>query len=122
MPLPVIKEIHSRNHFLEIIQDNPGVIIIKFGAKWCGPCKLIEKDLENTFAIMPNNVQCMNIDVDICPDVYSFLRSKRVVNGIPAILCYRKGNISYIPDDMVIGADKNAIRDFFARIVEYIKQ
>jgi thiol-disulfide isomerase/thioredoxin len=122
MPLPIIKDIQNRNHFLEIIQNNPGVIIIKFGAKWCGPCQLIEKDLDNTFSIMPNNVQCMNIDIDLCPDVYSFLRSKRVVNGIPAILCYRKGNISYIPDDMVIGADKNAIRDFFARIVEFIKQ
>jgi thioredoxin 1 len=121
MPLPVITEIKDRNHFMDIIKTNPGIIIMKFGAKWCGPCQIIEKDLEYTFAVLPDTVQCMNIDIDLYPDVYSFLKAKRIVNGIPVLLCYKKGNNTYVPDDIVIGADKTAIRDFFTRAMTMLK-
>jgi thiol-disulfide isomerase/thioredoxin len=121
MPLPVITEIRDRNHFLEIIKNNPGILIIKFGAKWCGPCKMIENDVKLAFSVMPDTVQCMNIDVDLYSDVYAFLKAKRIVNGIPAILCYKKENTTYIPDDIVIGAVINEVRSFFNRCFEMAK-
>ena len=36
-----------------------------------------------------------------------------MVQGIPTILCYHTGNISYIPDDSVSGTDLQQIHDFF---------
>ena len=35
---------------------------------------------------MPENVICADIDIDENFDVYTFLKSKRMVNGIPAVL------------------------------------
>jgi len=111
--LPIITEIKDRLHFAQLLSLNPGVLIIKFGADWCGPCKLIEKDVTNFMSLMPDNVQCAIINVDDCTDVYSFLKSKKMINGIPAILVYYKGNTNVFPDDMVVGADINKIADLF---------
>ena len=62
---------------------------------------------------MPDNVQCAIIDVDESFDVYSFLKSKRMVNGIPAILAYYKGNVNYIPDNSITGSDRQQLQTFF---------
>jgi len=113
MPLPIITKIDNRAHFAELLKSNPGLLIIKFGAEWCGPCKLIENDVKNYFNNMPDNVQGAIIDVDESFDVYSFLKSKKMVNGIPVVLAYYKGNFNYIPDTSVIGADKKQLLAFF---------
>ena len=118
MPLQIITVIKDRNHFLQLLQENPGLFIIKFGAEWCGPCKKIEKQVHEWIDKMPMTVQCAIIDVDENFDVYAFLKSKKMVNGIPAILCYNKGNTNYIPDDCVIGADPKQINLFFERCLQ----
>ena len=64
MTLPLITKIDNRAHFAQLLQSNPGVFIIKFGAEWCGPCKLIEQDVHNYFNQMPDNVQFAINDVD----------------------------------------------------------
>ena len=115
MSLPIITEITDRNHFAELLKSNPGQFIIKFGAEWCGPCKTINEGVKWYFDRMPSNVQCAIIDIDVCIDIYTFLKSKRVVNGVPVLLCYNKGNLSHIPDEIIVGADKNKITDFFLR-------
>jgi len=118
--LPIITKVEDRNHFLELLQSNPGAIIIKFGANWCGPCKIIENQVHTFMNMMPNNVQSIIVDVDDCVDLYSFLKSKKMVNGIPAILVYYKDNLNYIPDDRVIGADKNQITKLFTNVVDKV--
>jgi thiol-disulfide isomerase/thioredoxin len=113
--LPILDKIGSVKDFSDILQKNPGLIIIKFGAEWCGPCKMIENQVNNWFQRMPNTVQSYIIDVDECFEVYAFLKTKKMVNGIPVILCYDKGNLNYIPSDSIIGSDKQGIDAFFNR-------
>ncbi len=115
MSLPVITEIDSLVKFQEILMQNPGYVIIKFGAEWCGPCKKIEPLVEKWFAALPDTVQCCKIDVDESIEVYGFLKSKRRINGIPAILAWKKGNLNYIPDFMTAGADEAVTNSFFER-------
>jgi len=111
--LPIITEIRDRTHFGELLVNNPGAFIIKFGADWCGPCKTIEQDVLKLMNLMPDSVQCAIIDVDKCVDVYSFLKTKKMVNGIPVILVYYRGNLNYIPDDRVVGANIREITTLF---------
>lgn len=111
----IISYIPNRNDFMNLLSNNPGLIIIKFGAKWCGPCKKIQPILDGFFATSPDNVLCCEIDVDECFDLYSFLKSKKMVNGIPVILLYKKGNNSFIPDDSVVGSEPIALDAFFRR-------
>jgi thiol-disulfide isomerase/thioredoxin len=91
---------------------------LKFGAEWCGPCKKIEGLVEQWFSVMPATVQCCKIDLDESFELYGFLKSKRRINGIPAILAYRKGNLNYIPNDMMAGADVAQVNAFFQRCLQ----
>ena len=123
--MPISKEIisviESRNKFLDLLKANPGLIVIKFGATWCGPCKKIKHIVEAFFASSPANVICADIDVDESFDLYSFLKSKRMINGIPAIFCYKKGNMGYSPDDSITGAEPNDLHSFFIRCNLHLK-
>jgi thioredoxin-like negative regulator of GroEL len=120
MGLPIITKYDNRAKFLESLNNNPGLIIIKFGAEWCGPCKIIEEDVHKVFTGMPNTVQCAIIDVDENFDLYAFMKSKKIVQGIPTLLCYFKGNTHYAPDEIMIGTDKTELHNFFIRCMTEI--
>jgi len=111
----IVSEIQSRDAFFHLLRNNPGLIVIKLGASWCGPCARIKDVVHGFFISSPNNVVCADIDVDESFDFYSFMKSKKMVNGIPALLCYKKGNSTYIPDDSVTGADPGQLHSFFMR-------
>jgi len=120
MSKQVISEIANRDAFFLLLQNNPGLIVLKLGATWCGPCKLVEPAVHGFFASSPPEVVCGDIDVDRSFDFYSFLKSKKMVNGIPVLLCFKKGNGTYIPDDMVTGADPQQLHQFFIRCGKHL--
>ena len=115
MSKEIISEIKNRHAFMTLLQHNQGLIIIKLGAEWCGPCKIIQPVVHGFFASSPPKVVCADIDIDKSFDFYSFLKSKKMVNGIPVLLCYKKGNVTYIPDDIVTGSDSQQLHQFFVR-------
>ena len=115
MSKTIISEIADRDAFFHLLKHNPGLIVLKLGAEWCGPCQTIKKEVHNFFATSPVDVVCGDIDVDVSFDFYSFLKSKKMVNGIPVLLCYKKGNHTFIPDDSITGANIPELRNFFKR-------
>ena len=115
MSKEVVSEIPTRDAFFHLLKHNPGLIVIKLGAEWCGPCKQIKHVVHAFFASSPPEVVCADIDVDKSIDFYSFLKSKKMVNGIPVLLCYKKDNATYIPDDSVTGSDPAELHLFFKR-------
>lgn len=120
MSKEVISEITSREAFFNLLKHNPGLIVIKLGAEWCGPCKTIKPAVNGFFVSSPPEVVCADIDVDKSFDFYSFLKSKKMVNGIPALLCYKKDNFTYIPDDSVTGSDSTQLHQFFTRCGQHL--
>ena len=120
----------SRLQFEEILRQNPGNVIIKFGATWCGPCKRIEAQVGQWFDLLSkgsmdpkdpsvlqtSNTLCIAVDVDDSFDLYGAFKSRRQVSGIPAILLFKQGNLSYIPDNMVVGADPQQVNILFNSI------
>lgn len=109
----------SRQEFEDLLKNNPGKIIIKFGAEWCGPCKQIEGQVTQAFRVLEktrHDVQCIMVDVDESFDLYGTIKKKCKLAGIPAILCYNTENLTYLPDDMVIGANPAGINAFFGRV------
>ena len=70
MSKQVISEIADRQAFMTLLQHNPGLIVIKLGAEWCGPCKTIKPAVHGFFASSPPEVVCADIDVDKSFDCY----------------------------------------------------
>jgi len=111
----------GRLGFQTLLQKNPGVVIIKLGAEWCGPCKTIEHPVTEWMKRMPKKtIQCIILDIDESFEIYATLKQKKMVNGIPAILAYYRGNVSIIPDDIVVGADLKQIKLFFDRSISRV--
>ena len=120
IPENVITEL-SKESFVKQLQENNGVFIIKFGAEWCGPCKKVDPLIYSWISkIQGPHIQCAIIDVDESFEIYAFLKNKKMVNGIPAVLCYKKGNMTYVPDDFISGSDENQVNLFFQRCLQYV--
>jgi len=122
MPENVITEM-SKESFSQLLQTNNGALIIKFGAEWCGPCKKIDPlvyDWMNKLSSQPN-IQCAIIDIDDNFEIYAFLKSKKMVNGVPVILCYKKGNLTWVPDKAVVGADERQVNIFFQECSQLVR-
>ena len=111
----IVSYFESKDHFIGLLEKNPGLVIIKMGATWCGPCKKIKPVVDAFFTSSPDNVICCEIDVDESVDLYSYFKSKRMVNGIPVMMCYKKGNVGYVPDDMCTGSNPQDLDAFFKR-------
>ena len=107
--------------------------ILKFYADWCKPCKvispfingLIEDKIKRFDAVgVKDKFIFIEVDVDECFDLYAFLKSKKRINGIPAIFLYRKSvyskletNEIYIPQGSISGTKEDEIR----KLLDYIK-
>lgn len=109
------EEIGNPEEFSTELTNNPGMIIVKFGAEWCGPCKKIEALVKQRMLQMPAHFKCFVIDIDECFELYAFLKVKRMVNGIPAILAWKSGNLSTIPDCVVTSSKDTEVEAFFQK-------
>lgn len=115
----IMTEIDNVASFMHILQKSPGMVIVKFGATWCGPCKQIAVKAHELMHQITNvyngKVICYDIDIDESFELYAFLKSKKMINGIPAILVWDVGNTTYIPNDSAVGSNINEINLLFAR-------
>lgn len=113
--MSLITSIKNTNEFAELMSKNPGKIIIKFGATWCAPCKVIESTVHDWFDKAPETIQCCNLDVDDNFELYGFFKKKKIVKGVPVLLCYYDSNEDGYPDDIVSGGNIEKTNHFFKR-------
>ena len=112
------------------ILDTPGIniIIIKFGASWCGPCKKISpvykqfiQDINRNNNINNNIVFAdIDIDTDINNELYSTLKRLKMIKGVPTIMAFYKNKNRehwYVPDDTVNGYNIEHLNAFFNRCI-----
>jgi thiol-disulfide isomerase/thioredoxin len=113
----------TREDFKNYLRDSEcETTIIKFGATWCTPCQKIKptiKALNEQCKKMNKVYNYIDLDVDECPDIYAFLKQKKMVRGIPVLFCYKKCQYSdssfYAPCDSITGASVQDIVNFYKR-------
>ena len=116
--METITNVNMLQTLINNLQDKQ-IIIIKFTADWCGPCKNIKDICNKHVSQLPKNINFYEIDVDDSIELYSFLKTKKMVNGIPAILAYYNVKEDYyIPDDSILGGNKEKVNEFFLRQIE----
>lgn len=114
MPVKDSSSIVSREDYISLIKNNKNVIVVKFGAEWCKPCKQIETYVNEFMSLSNDNVDCYVIDIDNAFDVYGYLKSKKIVTSIPTILMYTKDEPDPLtPHDVLIGTDVDGIKNIF---------
>lgn len=111
----VVKEIKDRDEFQQILDTNQGIIILKFGADWCGPCKSIGPLVHELVEKLPSPITVYDLDVDDNFEIYAYLKSKKMVSGIPAMLAYYRENKTFASDDSISGSNKDECKQFFMR-------
>lgn len=94
------------------------IIVVKFGAEWCGPCKKIKPLWNEWISVIPSNIIIVEIDIDESIDLYVQLKSKKMVKGVPTILAFY-GDVNrhqwYISDDSVLGGNEGDVKNFMNR-------
>jgi thiol-disulfide isomerase/thioredoxin len=101
----------------EILDNNTKVVIIRFTASWCGPCQRILPYFNSMADIIKENGgTVLTIDIDQCIEIYTYYKSKKMINGVPTIMAFYAGNTSMYPDNVVIGADLQQLEFFFRKV------
>lgn len=67
--------------------DSRGVVLVKFGAEWCGPCQMMHKELERLQVLRGGAVTVLEIDIDEKPE----LARHYGVRGIPDTVLFMDG-------------------------------
>jgi thiol-disulfide isomerase/thioredoxin len=118
----LLTDIKTLPELYQHLQNSTKTTIIKFGAVWCSPCKKIEPFFYNYLDNLREQFNWIIIDIDVSYDLYGFLKGKRIVTGVPCFLRFNKREnrenndiISYVPDDILIGANRNELDQFFLR-------
>lgn len=119
--MSVLNSIEDRQAFHALLAENKGIIILKFGAEWCNPCKLIAPLVAEYKAKLPQGITFYDLDVDDNFEIYAYLKSKKMVSGIPALLAYFPGNTTFASDASISGTNEEQIKGFFNTcIAKYI--
>jgi len=111
------------NTLIEIQENlalNNKMLIIKFSAEWCAPCRKIKDIVHENVKKLNENIIFVELDIDESLELYGTLKTKKMVKGIPCILAYmgnKNRDVSkwYIPDDSVSGSNFEEINAFFER-------
>lgn len=97
--------------FNKILEEN-SIVVAKFGATWCSPCKTMEPIIESVANQLGNKAKVMSIDVEDEPD----LATKYKIRNVPTILYFKNGELK----DKSVGA--MAESDLINRINNLIEQ
>jgi len=74
----------STNNFYETISE--GIVLVKFEASWCGPCKAYTP-IYKEFASENENVKCFNVDCQEDADLAADFNIK----SIPVTILFKDG-------------------------------
>ena len=106
----------DRKQFLGILQENTGMVVVKYSATWCKPCKTIEPYVAEKKRTLPSHAVMYELDVDDDFDLYAHLKSKKQVVGVPVLLAYKKDNVTPYADLCVSGTNRADIDFFFSSL------
>lgn len=112
----------NRHQFQTIINKPNISIIIFLNASWCKPCKSFKQYLYNKIGILKHFPQILFFDIDIDNpeniDIYSFLKSKKQVTGVPTLLYFTESIYSEL---CISGDNKRGLDNLFNKVIEQNK-
>lgn len=75
--------------FQTAVVDRPGLVVVKFGAEWCGPCRRLDPELSRLASSLSGRASVVRIDVDQHRD----LARHYGVSSIPRLMVFQHGQV-----------------------------
>lgn len=86
-----VRKIKSLEEFQEFINTPDSLNVVKIGAPWCGPCRILEKTLHELNEIEVDGVLLAEINAD--EEWFEDLGNELKVRGIPVLFAYKNGEM-----------------------------
>lgn len=75
--------------FQSAVVEQPGLVVVKFGAEWCGPCRMLDPELTRLAGSLGGRGSVVRINVDQHRD----LARHYGVSSIPRLLVFDHGQV-----------------------------
>lgn len=79
----------TEQNFDEVLKANP-VVMVDFGATWCGPCKALAPIVEEIATEYEGRCAVGKADAEECPNITARYR----IRNVPTILFFKNGELS----------------------------
>ena len=97
----------TKENFKEEVLEAKGVVVVDFGANWCGPCKSLVPILDD---VVEEDLNKKIVKVDI--DEQEELAAQYKIMSVPTLLVFRNGEVI----DKSIGLiQKHEVKALFAK-------
>ncbi|WP_074015882.1 thioredoxin [Fusobacterium massiliense] len=97
----------TKENFKEEVLEAKGIVVVDFGANWCGPCKSLVPVLEEVVTEDPNK-KIVKVDIDEQEE----LAAQFKIMSVPTLLVFRNGEVI----DKSIGLiQKDEVKALFAK-------
>ncbi len=80
-----MKYLEKAEEYSKILKKD--LVLVDFFATWCGPCRLLSKEIESLAKKRPD-LEIVKVDIDKFPDI----ADKNHIMVVPTMKIYKKGN------------------------------
>jgi thiol-disulfide isomerase/thioredoxin len=104
----------NRQDFYKELDQNNSILIVFVTGSDCVPCERAKPIVYEKMKTV--SYKCIHLDRDRDADIYSALRTKKQIKGVPTLLAYQAGNYTINADLSVSGSNPSAIEEFFEQL------
>ncbi|MCI5725295.1 MAG: thioredoxin [Fusobacterium gastrosuis] len=97
----------TKENFKEEVLEAKGLVVVDFGANWCGPCKSLLPILDEVVSEDPNK-KIVKVDID---EQEELAREYKIMS-VPTLLVFKNGEII---DKSVGLIQKDEVKALFAK-------
>jgi len=87
--------IHSEDEWkacLEVNEQEGNLLVVCFGATWCGPCRALKPRFEALATQFASNIMFVKVDIEECPE----LAEQYEITSLPTTLVFQDKKIKSI--------------------------
>ena len=88
-------------NFKEVLANN-AVVVVDFGAAWCGPCKSLQPVIDKIATAYEGRAAVGKIDIEESPET----TEEFAIRSVPTILFFKNGEL--VPGKKIVGATNEA--------------